>query len=106
MSPDNQSGFTPWVEGRRVEGDSRSVICKLQETKENRSAIAEFIEDSKKLSMGFKYCGFLFINMEANEVAHIIATEGIKKGENTYLLQMVPYGTAVVADASGDGRTT
>ncbi|KAK5777230.1 hypothetical protein PVK06_045197 [Gossypium arboreum] len=96
---DNQSGFTPWVEGRRVEGDSWSVICKLQETKENRSAIAEFIEDSKKLSMGFKYCGFLFINMEANEVAHIIATEGIKKGENTYLLQMVPYGTAVVADA-------
>ncbi|KAA3463501.1 reverse transcriptase [Gossypium australe] len=51
-----------------IEGDSRTVIQKIQEKTEDRSKISA----------------------EANMVAHLIATEGIKKGENTYLLQGVP----------------
>ncbi|KAA3489700.1 cinnamoyl-CoA reductase 1-like [Gossypium australe] len=68
------------------------MIRKLQEKKEDRFEIAAYVEDSKKMSLSFKYCAFLFLNREANEVTHLIATEGIKKGENTYLSQRVSSG--------------
>lgn len=45
-----------------VEGDSRTVIRKLHEEKEDRSEIAAFIKDSKHRSLSFNYCAFHFIN--------------------------------------------
>ncbi|KAK5813261.1 hypothetical protein PVK06_028709 [Gossypium arboreum] len=82
-----------------VEGDSRSVISKLQEKNEDRSEIAAFINDSKNLSLGFRFCVFLFTNRESNKVAHLIASEGIKKRKTTYLLNLVLSSVAeVVAD--------
>ncbi|KAH1097267.1 hypothetical protein J1N35_014188 [Gossypium stocksii] len=47
------------------------------------------------MSLNFRYCIFLFLNREAKEVAHLIATEGIKKGENTHLPQRVSSGAKV-----------
>ncbi|XP_052877972.1 uncharacterized protein LOC128284200 [Gossypium arboreum] len=38
-----------------IEGDSRSVICKLQEQKDDRFEIAAIIKDSKQLSYGFVF---------------------------------------------------
>ncbi|KAG8491705.1 hypothetical protein CXB51_015144 [Gossypium anomalum] len=68
-----------------VEGDSRTVIRKLQEKVEDRSEIEVFIQDSKFLSSGFESCVFRFINREANKVAHLIAKGGLQKKETTYL---------------------
>ncbi|KAK5841196.1 hypothetical protein PVK06_010105 [Gossypium arboreum] len=76
-----------------IEGDSRSVIRKLEE-KEDRSDIAVFIHDSKNLFLDFQTCIFLFTNREANEVAHIVASEGIKRRESTYLANQVHSGAA------------
>lgn len=92
-------GFQLGLKGVEVEGDSRSVIQKLQEKKEDRSEIAVYIEDSKKMSLSCRYCAFRFLNREANKVAHLIATEDIKNGENTYLLQRISSGAeATVMD--------
>ncbi|KAH1096605.1 hypothetical protein J1N35_013526 [Gossypium stocksii] len=50
-----------------IEGDSRSVIRKLQDEKEDRFEIAGFIHESKNLSLIFQSCIFLFTNREANK---------------------------------------
>ncbi|KAA3472099.1 reverse transcriptase [Gossypium australe] len=52
-----------------VEGDSQTVIRKLQEENEDRSEIATYIADSKKMTFLFISCVFLFQNREANEEA-------------------------------------
>ncbi|KAH1090353.1 hypothetical protein J1N35_017610 [Gossypium stocksii] len=80
-----------YLELREVEikGDSCSVICKLQEEKEDKSEIEAFIKDSKHLSLGFESCVFCYIYLESNKVTHLIATEGLKKRETTYLVNMV-----------------
>ncbi|KAK5794836.1 hypothetical protein PVK06_036086 [Gossypium arboreum] len=53
-----------------VEGDSRTIIRKLQEKTEERSKIS----------------------VEANRVAHCLAQEGLKKRESTYLKNLVSPG--------------
>lgn len=83
----------------KIEGDSRSVIRKLQKEQEDRSEITAFIKDSKSLSLGFQTCVFLFTNRKANKVAHIIASEGIIMRKSTYLENLVPPGaTGLVAE--------
>ncbi|KAA3483062.1 reverse transcriptase [Gossypium australe] len=83
-----------------IEGDARTVIRKLQEKKEDRSKIAAYIKDSKEMVLQFRYCVFLFQNREANEVAHKIASKGLKRKGNNYLSQRVPTGaeSAVMED--------
>ncbi|KAA3482737.1 reverse transcriptase [Gossypium australe] len=83
-----------------IEGDARTVIKKLQGKEEDRSKIAAYIKDSKEMALQFRFCVFLFLNREANEVAHEIASEGLKKKENTYLSKRVPTDVepAVMAD--------
>ncbi|KAH1130818.1 hypothetical protein J1N35_002196 [Gossypium stocksii] len=83
-----------------IEGDSRSVIRKLREEKEDRSDIEVFIKDSKHLSLGFESYVFRFITLESNTVAHLLATEGLKREKSTYLSKMVIAGAveAMVTD--------
>lgn len=83
----------------KIEGDSRSVICKLQAKEEDRSEIEVYIKDSKQLNLGFGYCVFRFTHKESNKVAHILATEGIKKRETTYQMNMVPSVAEEAVDA-------
>ncbi|KAA3474993.1 reverse transcriptase [Gossypium australe] len=83
-----------------IEGDARTEIKKLQGKEEDRSEIAAYIKDSKEMALQYRRCVFLFLHREANEVAHKIASEGLKKKENTYLLNRVPTGveSAMMAD--------
>ncbi|MBA0582241.1 hypothetical protein Gorai_024392 [Gossypium raimondii] len=83
----------------KIEGDSRSVIRKLQAKEEDRSEIEVYIKDSKQLNLGFGYCVFRFTHKESNKVAHILATEGIKKRETTYQMNMVPSVAEEAVDA-------
>ncbi|KAA3469446.1 protein disulfide isomerase-like 1-4 [Gossypium australe] len=75
-----------------VEWDSRAVIQKLQGESMDRSEIAAYIADSKKLLSHFRSCVFIFQNREANDAAHNIASEGIIRGENAYLSHRVSEG--------------
>ncbi|KAH1083261.1 hypothetical protein J1N35_023022 [Gossypium stocksii] len=59
-----------------VEGDSRTVIKKLQEEGDDRSEMEAYIKDLKYRSLSFRHCDFHFISKDANKVAHCIATEG------------------------------
>ncbi|KAG8485777.1 hypothetical protein CXB51_019141 [Gossypium anomalum] len=68
-----------YVELREVEieGDSRSVIQKLQEEKEDRSKIEVSIKDSKQLSLGFEFCVFQFIHRKSNKIIEANSDIGI-----------------------------
>ncbi|KAH1106130.1 hypothetical protein J1N35_009898 [Gossypium stocksii] len=72
-----------------VEGDSHSVIQKLQEKKDDRSEISMYLKDSLALSANFDSCIFLFTNREANKVAHELAQEGLTRRELVYLSDRV-----------------
>ncbi|KAK5772714.1 hypothetical protein PVK06_049008 [Gossypium arboreum] len=85
-----------------VEGDSRTVIRKLQKKDEDRSEIKVFINDSKHLNIGFESCDFLFVTREENNVAHILAKEGLQRGETTYLRLL--FTTRVEEALSKDQR--
>nr|KJB60751.1 hypothetical protein B456_009G323900 [Gossypium raimondii] len=74
----------------KIEGDTRSVIRKLLTEEENRSEIEAYIEDSKRLCTRICSFFFRFTHKESNRVAHTLATEGLKRGENTYLINGVP----------------
>lgn len=87
-----------------IEGDSRTVIRKLQMEHEDRSEVAVYINDSKKLSLGFQTCVFLFTNRDANKVAHLITSEGIRRRESTYLANQVFSGA--VETVAEDRRRT
>ncbi|KAK5819095.1 hypothetical protein PVK06_024054 [Gossypium arboreum] len=54
-----------------IEGYSLTVIKKVQNTKRHKSTIGLYIHDVKNLT---------------NEFAHCLATEGLKMGRNTYLV--------------------
>lgn len=81
-----------------IEGDSQTVIQKLQERSEDRSEIRVFKKDSKYLSLGYESCVFHFIPREANKVAHLITKDGLQKRETTYLLNMINTGVEGVLD--------
>lgn len=68
------------------------MICKLQ-------AKEVFINDSKQLCSSFGSYVFRFTYRESNKVGHILATEGLKRRETTYLMNEVPYFTAKEVDA-------
>ncbi|MBA0794367.1 hypothetical protein Gohar_018701 [Gossypium harknessii] len=53
----------------KIEGDSRSVIRKLQAKEEDRYEIEVYIKDSKQLNLGFGYCVFRFTHKESNKEA-------------------------------------
>ncbi|KAK5844651.1 hypothetical protein PVK06_000791 [Gossypium arboreum] len=68
-----------------IEGDSLTVIKKVQNPKRDRSEIGPFIFDIKNQKAGFHKCQFQHINRSANITAHNLASEGLKMGKNTYL---------------------
>lgn len=73
-----------------IVGDARLVIRKLRIEQEDRPAISAFIKDSKELSKRFDRCNFEHASRQANGLAHLRATEGIRRGENTYLEGGIP----------------
>ncbi|MFQ6668688.1 hypothetical protein Gotur_034243 [Gossypium turneri] len=55
-----------------LEGDSLSVIQRIQSKCEDKSLIGAYIRDCRELGQG-----------SANEVAHVLATKGLKSGEQS-----------------------
>ncbi|MBA0628933.1 hypothetical protein Godav_023563, partial [Gossypium davidsonii] len=66
-----------------LEGDSLSVIQRIQSKCEDKSLIGAYIRDCRELGQGFNTCFFSHIPRSANEVAHVLATMGLKSGEQS-----------------------
>ncbi|MBA0824895.1 hypothetical protein Goarm_021530 [Gossypium armourianum] len=66
----------------KIEGDSRSVIRKLQAKEEDRYEIEVYIKDSKQLNLGFGYCVFRFTHKESNKMNMVpsVAEEAVDAG--------------------------
>ncbi|MBA0881517.1 hypothetical protein Goshw_009619 [Gossypium schwendimanii] len=68
-----------------IEGDTLSVIKKVQSKEEDRSVISPYIDDIKFLNKRFGRCCFKKTSRNGNGVAHGVAKEGLKQNESTYL---------------------
>lgn len=73
-----------------IEGDALILVKRIYVNNQDGSVISVYIMDSKSLSANYRRCVFVHALGKGNGVAHIIATEGIHKGETTYLLEEVP----------------
>ncbi|MBA0662403.1 hypothetical protein Goklo_006533, partial [Gossypium klotzschianum] len=76
---------TPFAAEVVIEGDTLSVIEKVQSKEEDRSLISPYINDIKFLSKRFGRCYFKKTSRNDNGVVHGVANEGLKRNESTYL---------------------
>ncbi|MBA0752977.1 hypothetical protein Gogos_019968, partial [Gossypium gossypioides] len=103
--------------GLVVQNEKVEVICSrtvmhenipsdsAAETKEaDRTEIKVFINESKQLCSSFRSCVFQFTYRESNKATHILATEGLKRRETTYLMNEVT--SFVVKEVDADRRWT
>ncbi|KAG8491634.1 hypothetical protein CXB51_015000 [Gossypium anomalum] len=92
-----QMGLDLGIRAVEVEEDSLTVVKKAQMNEEDRFEISAYRKDAKRLSKEFHICIFMHASRSANGVTHLLATEGIKRMEHTYLMNGVPsFANAVV----------
>ncbi|KAA3464320.1 reverse transcriptase [Gossypium australe] len=73
-----------------IEGDSLTIIKKCNKEELDRSLVGSYINDIHKLKSKGKSLSFEFVPRSANNLAHIIATEALKRQEEYYLNDRVP----------------
>lgn len=79
-------GISVGIQLIEIEGDSRIVIKKCKSTYLNKSEIGAIISDIKERKTHFFEIYFQFVPRSANTIAHILACETLKKGEETNLV--------------------
>ncbi|KAK8604228.1 hypothetical protein V6N13_099177 [Hibiscus sabdariffa] len=70
-----------------IEGDSLSVIKKLNSTMANKSIISPILDDIKVLGKSFEIITFSFVGHERNEVAHELARVRLQYSEPEYWIE-------------------
>lgn len=65
------------------------LIKKLHVKGVDRSIIDGFIRNIKSLCPNFQICSFNYVHRVKNAGAHFLATEGLRREEDTYLLHDV-----------------
>ncbi|MFQ6620618.1 hypothetical protein Gotur_000378 [Gossypium turneri] len=73
-----------------VEGDSRTVIEKINQEGFGRVDVDSVIVDIKSMGRFFHQISFKHVRREANRVAHFIAREGNSRSENTFWMKDFP----------------
>ncbi|MBA0877216.1 hypothetical protein Goshw_030055, partial [Gossypium schwendimanii] len=81
-----ETGFTI-VE---VEGDSRTIIEKINQKGFGRADLDSVILDIKSMGRFFHKISFKHVRREANRVAHFIAREGNNRSEDTFWMEEFP----------------
>ncbi|KAG8489807.1 hypothetical protein CXB51_017882 [Gossypium anomalum] len=90
-----------------IEGDTSLVIRKLQSKGINRSIIGAHILNIRAICERYQVCVFKHVLRQANEVAHLLAVEGLKRNEETYLIGEVPsYAKEVAGEDLQQVRST
>lgn len=74
-----------------IEGVALSVIKKMQACDKVSSLIGAYIHDDKHKVAGFIKCDLFHIQRDENGVVDILAKEGLKLGESTYLVGQMPF---------------
>ncbi|KAK9047296.1 hypothetical protein V6N11_053143 [Hibiscus sabdariffa] len=74
----------------QIEGDSLSVIKKLNSTAMDKSIISPIIGDIKALSVNFVSVTFSFVGRRGNVVAHELARVGLQFPEPRYWIEEAP----------------
>ncbi|MBA0673074.1 hypothetical protein Goklo_029718 [Gossypium klotzschianum] len=95
---ETEFGIDLVLERVMIEGDSLTVIKKLQSTNEDNSEIRAYTFSAKILSSGFKACLFKHATRQANKGAHVLAQEGLQSEEVTYLQNRLPKAVEMVVD--------
>ncbi|MFQ6644990.1 hypothetical protein Gotur_020351 [Gossypium turneri] len=72
------------------EGDSLAIIKKCSTKGQDRSMVGAYIYDIQQKIQGLNDIRFLHTSRSANNLAHILATETLKRGEEIYLEMGVP----------------
>ncbi|KAK8551365.1 hypothetical protein V6N12_040009 [Hibiscus sabdariffa] len=74
----------------QIEGDSLSVIKKINSTAMDKSIISPIIGDIKALSVNFVSVTFSFVGRRGNVVAHELAQVGLQFPEPRYWIEEAP----------------
>ncbi|KAA3457895.1 reverse transcriptase [Gossypium australe] len=73
-----------------IEGDSLTIIKKCNQTDLDKSQIGAFIYDIQQLKNRGSSLKFMYTPRSSNKLAHLLATEALKRNERLYLLNSVP----------------
>ncbi|KAA3487748.1 reverse transcriptase [Gossypium australe] len=73
-----------------IEGDSMSIIKKCNNPEFDKSEVGVFIQDIQGMKSKCRCIRFEYTPRKANNLAHILATETMKRGEEVYLFDGVP----------------
>ncbi|KAK8545753.1 hypothetical protein V6N12_026575 [Hibiscus sabdariffa] len=82
-----------------IEGDSLTVIKKINAGSHDRSVIAPIIVDIKELAKNFSAISFRFVRREANKVVHALARECRSCQTPYYWLEEAPMEATTAAEA-------
>ncbi|KAA3462318.1 reverse transcriptase [Gossypium australe] len=72
-----------------IEGDSLTIIKKCKQRDFDKSQVGSYIHDIQMLKNRFKTVSFEFVPRSANNLAHILASETLKRRERVYLVNGV-----------------
>ncbi|KAK5835811.1 hypothetical protein PVK06_011521 [Gossypium arboreum] len=73
-----------------IEGDLLSIIKKCNATEIDKSQIGACIHDIHKLKSKARKLRFEYTPRSENGLAHILATESLKRREEMYLVEIIP----------------
>lgn len=73
-----------------IEGDAMKVIKKCMSKSRDKSLLSAYVSDIHGLKTGFQSIEFCFTPRKSNRLAHIIATESLKRNEELYLNDELP----------------
>lgn len=73
-----------------IEGDSLTVIHKLNTVEEDKSEISSLVKEIKGRALIFRSVSFRYMPREANKAAHGMAMEGRRHENLEYWIEEVP----------------
>ncbi|KAK5802421.1 hypothetical protein PVK06_030012 [Gossypium arboreum] len=84
-----------------IEGDSLSIVKKCKDVKLDKSQIGAYIHDIHEMKSRARKLRFEYILRSVNGLAHILATESLKRREEMYLVESTPsYGEGMMRSES------
>ncbi|MBA0811240.1 hypothetical protein Gohar_003162, partial [Gossypium harknessii] len=86
-----QLGIHLGLESVIIEGDSMTTIKKCSSENPDKSVIGAIIRDIHRQKEHFQRAVFQYTPKSANLLAHTLAYESLKKGEEFYLDGHLPY---------------
>ncbi|MBA0743320.1 hypothetical protein Gogos_006014, partial [Gossypium gossypioides] len=87
-----------------VEGDSLTVIKKLQNNVKDKSKISAYIVNAKRLKSNFVIYKFKHASRQTNRVAHNLSKEGLNEEANTYLVNGLSRSVAMAVEEGRQRR--